>query len=332
MLIDHLIYAHPDLDTAVNAVHRRFGVEAGGGGRHPGRGTHNKLLGLGPRTYLELIAPDPGQPAPAMPRPDGVEGITRGGLVGWAIAVEDIEAARMYARSHGFDPGPVMDGHRQDAAGRLLHWRVTGNAQVGGLIPFLISWGETRHPAADAPGGLTLRSLSIGHPRPTEIETALAALCADVESTRHRNPLSWLRWEAYVAWSPREGVLFDVGAGWSVWHKFAGRCVEYSAGEVCVNEYERGYRKGYQENGQLVVKPVAGQWIEPRWVRVGRVADGKTVSTTKDLCDPSCTKRRTNFSSSIVAPVTGGSDERFASASWVLPSGAVKSMRVADPD
>jgi hypothetical protein len=74
-----------------------------------------------------------------------------------------------------------MDGHRQDADGRLLHWRVTGNAQVGGLIPFLISWGETRHPAADAPGGLTLRSLAIVHPRPAEIETALAALGADVE-------------------------------------------------------------------------------------------------------------------------------------------------------
>ena len=110
MLIDHLIYAHPDLDSAVAAIHRCFGVEASGGGHHPGRGTHNKLLALGPRTYLELIAPDPNQPDPETPRPYGVDGITQGGLVGWVIAVEDIDAARAYARSHGFDPGPVIEG------------------------------------------------------------------------------------------------------------------------------------------------------------------------------------------------------------------------------
>ncbi|MDZ5623308.1 VOC family protein [Nocardioides sp. HM23] len=181
MLIDHLIYAHPDLDVAVADLHRELGVEAGGGGKHPGRGTHNKLVSLGPRTYLELIAPDPGQPPPATPRPYGVEGITQGGLVGWAIAVDDIEAARASARSHGFDPGPVTDGQREDATGRLLRWRVTANAQVAGLIPFLISWGDTPHPAIDAPVGLSLTTLSVEHPSPTEISTALAAMGADVE-------------------------------------------------------------------------------------------------------------------------------------------------------
>src|SRR5687767_6475117 len=90
MLIDHIIYAHPDLDAAVDEIEDRFGVQATGGGQHPGRGTHNKVLALGARTYLEIIAPDPGQPEPSEPRPYGVEGITGGRLVGWAIASDDI--------------------------------------------------------------------------------------------------------------------------------------------------------------------------------------------------------------------------------------------------
>jgi hypothetical protein len=188
MLIDHLIYADNDLDVAAATLRRHLGVEAGGGGQHPGRGTHNRLLALGPRTYLELIAPDPRQPAPATPRPYGVEGVTQGGLVGWAIAVEDIEAARAYARSHGFDPGPVVDGYRESATGTLMHWRVTANADAAGPVPFLISWGDTRHPAADAPVGLGLSSLSVEHPRPTEIRTALAAMGADVEVRRAPRP------------------------------------------------------------------------------------------------------------------------------------------------
>jgi len=80
MRIDHLVYAAPDLDAAVAAVERRFGVRAAGGGQHVGQGTHNRLLALGPATYLEIVAPDPHQPEPPGPRPYGVDGVTGPGL------------------------------------------------------------------------------------------------------------------------------------------------------------------------------------------------------------------------------------------------------------
>ena len=188
MPIDHLIYAHPDLDAAVAAVQRRFGVLAGGGGRHPGRGTHNRLLALGPGTYLEIIAPDPGQPEPSTPRPYGVDGVSRGGLVGWAVTSGDIDAAREKARSRGFDPGPVIEGRREDSTGRLLRWRATSNAEEAGPIPFLISWGDTPHPAASAPAGLLLRSFTLEHPEPARLGEALTALGIDLEVVRGPRP------------------------------------------------------------------------------------------------------------------------------------------------
>lgn len=187
-MIDHLVYAAPDLDAAVDAVEQRFGVRASGGGQHLGWGTHNRLLALGPRTYLEIIAPDPGQPEPDLPRPFGVDGVTTPGLVGWALTCGDISRAREEAAARGFDPGQVLDGQRQTASGDVLRWRLTSNALVGGIVPFLISWGDTPSPALSAPGGLVLESLHVEHPDPTLITTRLQALGADVEVRLAQTP------------------------------------------------------------------------------------------------------------------------------------------------
>jgi Glyoxalase-like domain len=139
--IDHLIFTAPDLEDGVREVETLGGVRAAGGGQHLGQGTHNKLLALGPRTYLEIIAPDPAQPEPSRPRPYGVDGVPRSGLVGWAIACEDIDRAHDEALAAGHDPGEVIDGHRLTPDGTMLRWRATSSAGTAGLVLFLISWG-----------------------------------------------------------------------------------------------------------------------------------------------------------------------------------------------
>ena len=164
VLIDHLVYAVPSRPEAIADVAERFGVQPRAGGKHVGLGTHNALLALGPRTYLEIIAPDPDQPEPPARRPFGLARVTHGRLAGWALACDDIDAAVAGARSHGYDPGDVTDGRRVGPTGTALRWRMTRSQTAGGLVPFLISWGNTEHPARSAPRGLTLEACYIEHP------------------------------------------------------------------------------------------------------------------------------------------------------------------------
>ena len=189
--MDHLVYAVPDLDAAVDALTARLGVRPAAGGQHPGRGTHNALLSLSDDSYLELIAPDPAQPDPAAPRAFGLDAVTAPRLRTWAIKAPDIDARIERARGAGFDPGDVEPGSRAAPDGTMLEWRLTrsGRGQGDGLVPFLIDWGATaRHPARTAPAGCSLVELRALHPDPRAMQPMLEAVGAELTIARGDRP------------------------------------------------------------------------------------------------------------------------------------------------
>jgi glyoxalase-like protein len=184
--VDHLVYATPDLQAGVERVEKMLGVRATAGGRHPGRGTRNALLSLGPGTYMEIIGPDPEQPAPARARPFGIDGLKEPRLVTWAAKGKDLEQLASEAGRRGVKLGEVIAGSRQRADGVVLSWRYTDPHTVvaDGIVPFFIDWGKTPHPAATATQGASLLGLRAEHPDPAQVQQALSQLGIDLRVKR----------------------------------------------------------------------------------------------------------------------------------------------------
>ena len=180
--VDHLVYATPELQVGIDRVEKVLGVRATPGGQHPGRGTRNALVSLGPATYLEIIGPDPEQPTPAGPRPFGIDGLKEPRLVAWAAKGKALEQLAGEAGRRGVRLGEVISGSRRRADGVLLSWRYTDPRTVvaDGVVPFFIDWGKTPHPAGTAAQGALLNGLRAEHPDAAQVQRSLSQLGLDL--------------------------------------------------------------------------------------------------------------------------------------------------------
>lgn len=182
-LVDHLILGSAGLDRGVEWVQRLTGVAAIVGGSHPGRGTRNALLSLGGRQYLEILAPDPAQPAAGLPT--DLRALTTPKLIGWAARATDIDALASSIRARGVRVFGPRDGSRAKPDGKFLEWKTLGvNSSLASdevdPIPFFIEWSPgTLHPSQDSPQGCTLTALEFAHPDAGTLKKTLAHLGID---------------------------------------------------------------------------------------------------------------------------------------------------------
>jgi len=191
LLADHLVYAVPDLDSGMAQVERLLGVKPSIGGVHPGRGTRNALVGLGPAVYIEILAPDPGQPAPQKPRSFHLDDVQTPRLVGWGAHGRDVHAIFAEAKAKGVALGEIGSGGRKRPDGVELKWTFTDPDALlgGGVVPFFIEWGAgSPHPAKSAPEGAKLVALKAEHPDPASVERMLKVLGVDMPVARGPAP------------------------------------------------------------------------------------------------------------------------------------------------
>ncbi len=199
-MLDHLLLGCSDLDEGIAYVEKNTGVRPAMGGVHPGRGTRNALLALGPLHYLEVIAPDPAQtgtPTTRAELPTMLKRLTTPTLVDWAVHTSDIVGVAERLKKTGVAFQGPTPGSRARPDGKMLHWQTLNVADDrNGLIPFFIQWGaETVHPSVDAPPGCTLESFSVVSPNSSQLSEEFQKLGISVEVASGKTAHLWAKLE-----------------------------------------------------------------------------------------------------------------------------------------
>src|SRR5271166_956841 len=193
-MLDHLLLGCSDLDQGIAFVEKHTGVRPAMGGVHPGRGTRNALLSLGPQCYFEVIAPDPQQSGvawggvlsflaqlPTLPAPR---------LIGWIAQTSNMESVAERLRKNGVAFQGPLPGARARPDGRVLQWRTLHlEDDRNGLFPFFIEWGaDSVHPSVDAPAGCRLESFTVVSPDSDPLSAEFQKLGIDVEIEQGNTP------------------------------------------------------------------------------------------------------------------------------------------------
>lgn len=171
--IDHLVVMAPDLDAGSDYIFQQLGIKPQAGGTHVRMGTHNRLLSLGDSLYLEIISIDPYSFTIDRPRwfeLDKQSADVKPRLITWVVRTNDIYKA---AASSPVSLGKIEPMSRGD-----LHWLITippdGSLPFNGMLPVLIQWQTTVHPASRlAESNCSLVQLEIFHPQAEAINKFL---------------------------------------------------------------------------------------------------------------------------------------------------------------
>jgi len=164
--LDHIVVTAASLQEGIDYVRDALGVEMQAGGEHEHMGTHNCLLKLGDKLFLEVIAANPGAPHPGRPRwfqLDEPDSVRTPRLATWVARCDYIHAL-----------APASLGKIETMSRGNFRWLITvpedGKLPLQGVAPTLIQWLSESHPADTLKNlGCSLVRFEGFHPRPESV-------------------------------------------------------------------------------------------------------------------------------------------------------------------
>lgn len=187
--IDHFVWGTPDLEYGNGLIEKLFGVRPMQGGSHPGPGTRNSLVSLGPQIYLEVIAPDVGTISPNSPG-DRLKQLKTPGLMTWvsrSAHLKDLAQLAQNSTSEFTLLGPIKT-QRETTTNEMLTWELLFviQHQFGGLMPFFIDWQNTVHPSLSSPSAGQFKEMRLRSPDAVLLNEALNVFDIDLRA-QHAN-------------------------------------------------------------------------------------------------------------------------------------------------
>lgn len=185
--IDHIVYAVPDLEQAMDWFENLTGVRPVFGGYHTTQGTKNALVRLGEICYLEFLAIDDKNTQILAPRWMGIDVIKKPQITRWAAKSMNLEADSIALKKSNAAMGMIQGGERQLNDGNILKWRLTMPLPepVVEIIPFMIDWQDSAaHPTDKLPQQCELITLQLTHPNPDLLQKRLNKPYLGVEITK----------------------------------------------------------------------------------------------------------------------------------------------------
>jgi hypothetical protein len=186
--LDHVIWICNDLQHGSQRFEELTGVRPIFGGTHASGLTHNALVPLGERCYLEILAPT---------------GAASAADDAWCRFARQAPEPRLFtycmrssqplddlaAQAHrlGCSLATVGGNGRITPEGVQLRWKwlQPTHEQFGLAFPFFIDWQNSAHPsqsvtAAGAAQSIRLRDFAVGHPDTLGLERLLSQLGVSV--------------------------------------------------------------------------------------------------------------------------------------------------------
>jgi hypothetical protein len=188
--LDHIIWACADLEHGSRRFEALTGVQPRFGGVHASGLTHNALVGLGNRCYLEILAPV----GPAGPGDDHWCRLARAAhepriLTYCLRSARPLPELATTFGALGWKNAVVASNGRTTPEGVRLRWQwLAPTAERFGLaFPFFIDWLDSPHPAESlsamrSESGILLQGFKVGHPQSAELHRTLADVGSTVET------------------------------------------------------------------------------------------------------------------------------------------------------